>query len=99
MMHKFKKGDRVYIPPDTSIFECSDDKTVPVGPPKTSNKPIRALFLNEVSELYVQVIFDAQIWMLKRTSIWELKSLPMIKGDQCLNSSRLLLERLEDGRA
>jgi len=32
----------------------------------------------------------------KETDIFELKSLPMIKGDQCLKSSRLMLEEGEE---
>jgi len=98
-MSKFKKGDLIYIPADTTIFKWSDDSNIPVGPTKTLKRPKRALFLGEVSDYYSRVIFDAEAWTLKKTDIFELKSLPMIKGDQCLKSSRLMLEEEgeEDG--
>ena len=98
-MSKFKKGDLIYIPADTTIFKWSDDSNIPVGPTKTLKRHKRALFLGEVSDYYSRVIFDAEAWTLKKTDIFELKSLPMIKGDQCLKSSRLMLEEEgeEDG--
>ena len=98
-MSKFSKGDLIYIPAETTIFKWSDNENIPVGPTKMLKKPKRALFLNEVSDYYSRVIFDAETWTLKETDIFELKSLPMIKGDQCLKSSRLMLEEEgeEDG--
>jgi hypothetical protein len=33
---------------------------------------------------------------VKKTDIWELNSLPMIKGEQDLSSSRLMLEKGEE---
>ena len=98
-MNKFRKGDLVYIPADTTIFKWSANENIPVGPTKTLKRHKRALFLGEVSDYYSRVIFDAETWTLKETDIFELKSLPMIKGDQCLKSSRLMLEEEgeEDG--
>ena len=98
-MSKFNKGDLIYIPSDTTIFKWSDNENIPVGPTKTLKRHKRALFLGEVSDYYSRVIFDAEAWTLKKTDIFELKSLPMIKGDQCLKSSRLMLEEEgeEDG--
>ena len=95
-MSKFSKGDLVYIPSDTTIFKWSDDSNIPVGPTKTLKKPKRALFLSDVSDYYSRVIFDAETWTLKETDIFELKSLPMIKGEQDLSSSRLMLEKGEE---
>ena len=95
-MSKFNKGDLIYIPAETTIFKWSDNENIPVGPTKMLKKPKRALFLNEVSDYYSRVIFDAETWTLKETDIFELKSLPMIKGDQCLKSSRLMLEKGEE---
>ena len=95
-MSKFNKGDLIYIPADTTIFKWSEDSNVPVGPTKTLKRPKRGLFLNDVSDYYSRVIFDAETWTLKKTDIFDLKgALPMIKGEQCLNSSRLILEKGE----
>tara|TARA_R110000824_G_scaffold294850_1_gene483247 strand:+ start:271 stop:576 length:306 start_codon:yes stop_codon:yes gene_type:complete len=97
-MSKFNKGDLIYIPAETTIFKWSDDSNIPVGPTKTLSKPKRALFINDVSDYYSRVIFDAETWTLKETDIFELKSLPMIKGEQDLSSSRLILEKgVQDG--
>ena len=97
-MSKFNKGDLIYIPAETTIFKWSDDENIPVGPTKILNKPRRGLFLGAVSDYYSRVIFDAETWTLKETDIFELKSLPMIKGEQDLSSSRLILEKgVQDG--
>ena len=97
-MSNHNKGDLIYIPADTTIFKWSEDSNVPVGPTMTLNKPKRALFINDVSDFYSRVIFDAETWTLKEADIFELKSLPMIKGEQCLKSSRIILEEGgEDG--
>jgi hypothetical protein len=53
------------------------------------------LFLKDVSDYYSQVIFDAERWTVKKTDIWELNSLPMIKGDQDLGSSRIMIKELK----
>ena len=95
-MSKFNKGDLIYIPAETTIFKWSDDENIPVGPTKILNKPRRGLFLCDVSDYYSRVIFDAETWTLKETDIFELKSLPMIKGEQDLSSSRLMLEKGEE---
>ena len=97
-MSKFSKGDLIYIPADTTIFKWSEDSNVPVGPTMTLKKPKRALFINDVSDFYSRVIFDAETWTLKEADIFELKSLPMIRGEQCLKSSKAILEEGgEDG--
>jgi hypothetical protein len=94
-MSEFKKGDLIYIPSVTIIFKWSDDENIPVGPTKTLKSPKRALFLKDVSDYYSQVIFDAERWTVKKTDIWELNSLPMIKGDQDLGSSRIMIKELK----
>jgi hypothetical protein len=93
---KFNRGDLVYISSDTTIFKWSDNESIPVGPTKTLKRPKRALFINDVSDYYSRVIFDTETWTLKETDIFELKSLPMIKGEQDLSSSRLMLEKGEE---
>jgi hypothetical protein len=95
-MSKFNKGDLIYIPAETTIFKWSDDSNIPVGPTKTLDKPRRGLFMKDVSDYYSRVIFDAETWTLKEADIFELKSLPMIKGEQDLSSSRLMLEKGEE---
>ena len=95
-MSNHSKGDLIYIPAGTTIFKWSDDSNIPVGPTKMLKRPKRALFLSNVSDYYSRVIFDAETWTLKEADIFELKSLPMIKGDQCLKSSRLMLEKGEE---
>ena len=72
-MSNYNKGDLIYIPADTTIFKWSDDSNVPVGPTKILEKPKRALFINDVSDYYSRVIFDAETWTLKETDIFELK--------------------------
>ena len=97
-MSNFRKGDLIYVPADTTIFKWSEDSNIPVGPTRTLDMPKRGLFISDVSDYYSRVIFDAETWTLKETDIFELKSLPMIKGEQDLSSSRLMLEKGgEDG--